>query len=251
MISKRSCITVVGTTLLVLTGVVLTYGTIPAPNGVIYGCYNKSGGTLRAIDNAVTKCASNETQLTWNQTGPQGTIGPAGPQGLPGTAGIQGLPGTAGIQGLPGAAGSQGPVGPAGPAGSAGSGGLSHVYMARVASANTSPTSTTVATLTIPSAGAYIIDAKAVFGLNFSGNIALGGSCQLLYFPPTALPGDSAATSLPPTASSENISSEVSLQDAQTFSVPTAIELACSSPGFFSVPVQNVVVRATLVGGVN
>ncbi len=50
----------------VLIGVVLTYATIPAPNGVIYGCYDKSG-SIRVIDNSVTTCsfkkAKNLTEL--------------------------------------------------------------------------------------------------------------------------------------------------------------------------------------------
>ena len=61
-----------------MVGVVLMRATVPAPTGVIYACYNKSGGNIRVIDNAVTACNANETQRTWNQTGPQGPIGPIG-----------------------------------------------------------------------------------------------------------------------------------------------------------------------------
>ena len=60
---------------------------IPASNGVIYGCYNKVGGVMRLIDNAATQCASNEVQINWNQTGPQGAMGPQGPQGQTGAMG--------------------------------------------------------------------------------------------------------------------------------------------------------------------
>jgi hypothetical protein len=109
--TKNSCITVVSTTSLVFIGAVLTYATIPAPDGVIYGCYNKSGGSIRVIDTAVTKCSSNETQLTWNQTGPQGPIGLQGP------AGPTGATGTAGPIGATGATGATGPAGPAGTGG--------------------------------------------------------------------------------------------------------------------------------------
>jgi hypothetical protein len=52
--------------------------TIPDSNGAIHGCYVKSGGTLRVIDDAVTPCKSGETSLNWN------TAGPPGPPGLSG-----------------------------------------------------------------------------------------------------------------------------------------------------------------------
>jgi len=89
--SKRFLKLSTATAVLVICGLVLTYATIPDSNGVIHACYNKSGGSIRVIDDSVTKCNSNETSLSWNVTGPPGPIGPAGPQG---------------------AAGPQGPVGP-------------------------------------------------------------------------------------------------------------------------------------------
>ena len=67
--SKKRLLITSGATFVLLIGAVAIFATIPAPSGVIYGCFNKSGGTLRVIDNAVTTCGSNETQLTWNQTG--------------------------------------------------------------------------------------------------------------------------------------------------------------------------------------
>jgi len=93
---------------------VIAYSSIPGADGVIYGCYKKSGGTLRVIDKSVTNCAESETLLSWNQTGPQGPAGPQGPQGE------QGLVGPAGPTGPQGPAGPQGPEGPAGPAGASG-----------------------------------------------------------------------------------------------------------------------------------
>jgi hypothetical protein len=100
MISRQTWRAVIGVAVLITAGVVLTHATIPSSSGVIYGCFNKSGGSIRVIDDAVTKCGSNEQQLTWNQTGPQGPIGPIGPQGPTGAAGAQGQ------------IGPQGPVGP-------------------------------------------------------------------------------------------------------------------------------------------
>jgi hypothetical protein len=58
-----------------LVGVVLIRASIPSPSGVIFGCFDRSSGSLRVIDNATTTCKPEETQLTWNQTGPQGPIG--------------------------------------------------------------------------------------------------------------------------------------------------------------------------------
>jgi hypothetical protein len=63
------------------------YATIPGGDGVIHGCFAKSGGSLRVIDASVTNCKSGETALNWNQTGPSG---PAGPAGATGPAGVSG-----------------------------------------------------------------------------------------------------------------------------------------------------------------
>ena len=77
-------------------------------DGVISGCYDKTG-KLRVIDaQAGAKCASAEKPLAWNQ---QGQPGPAGAQGATGPAGAQGATGPAGPQGVPGPAGQSGIVG--------------------------------------------------------------------------------------------------------------------------------------------
>lgn len=75
--------------LLGLAGVVLVgaaftgvaWATIPGEDGVIHGCYLRSGGTLRVIDASVTNCKRGEVALNWNVSGPQG---PPGPTGSPG-----------------------------------------------------------------------------------------------------------------------------------------------------------------------
>ena len=75
------------TTVGVVLGVMLIAGiavaSIPGPDGVIHGCYKTSDGKLRVIDSSAS-CASGETALAWNQTGPQGATGATGPQGTPG-----------------------------------------------------------------------------------------------------------------------------------------------------------------------
>jgi hypothetical protein len=75
---------------------------IPGPNGVIHGCYKRSGktqGALRVIDTgAGQSCVSGEAALKWNRTGPpgpQGEPGPTGPQGPQGEPGADGADATA------------------------------------------------------------------------------------------------------------------------------------------------------------
>jgi len=81
------------------------YATIPGGDGVIHGCYSKSGGALRVIDASVTNCKAGETSLSWSE---RGLPGPAGPQG---EQGEQGEPGEQGEQGESGPPGPQGPAG--------------------------------------------------------------------------------------------------------------------------------------------
>ena len=108
----------------------IAYASIPSPDGVIHGCYTKSGGSLRVIDDSVTNCKSGETSLNWNQTGARGPTGQAGPTGVTGPSG---------------------PVGPQGPS------------SAQSISASFVPLSgkTTVATMNV-GAGAYAIQTKTV-----------------------------------------------------------------------------------------
>jgi hypothetical protein len=75
------------------------YATIPGSDGVIHGCYAKSGGAVRVIDASVTNCKSGETSLNWDQHGQPGPEGPRGEQGPPGPQGEQGPPGPQGEQG--------------------------------------------------------------------------------------------------------------------------------------------------------
>jgi len=44
----------------------ITYAAIPTA-GVIYGCYLRSGGTLRVIDPATTTCKVGEMLLTFKE----------------------------------------------------------------------------------------------------------------------------------------------------------------------------------------
>jgi hypothetical protein len=80
--------------------------TIPDSDQVIHGCYSKSGGSLRVIDNTVTNCAKTETALNWNVQGPQGIQGLQGIQGPKGDQGVQGVQGQQGVAGPPGPSGT-------------------------------------------------------------------------------------------------------------------------------------------------
>lgn len=73
---------------LAITGI--ASATIPT-DGVISGCYSRSGGALRVIDATVTKCGKSETSLAWNVQGPVGPQGDAGPIGPTGPAGANGV----------------------------------------------------------------------------------------------------------------------------------------------------------------
>ncbi len=88
-----------GITAVLLTGGAVAYSAIPdSDDGEIHGCRNNLTGSLRVIDDqAGQNCSPGQTEITWNQTGPQGIPGPAGPQG---ETGPQGEPGESGL-GLP------------------------------------------------------------------------------------------------------------------------------------------------------
>jgi hypothetical protein len=152
-----------------------TYASIPGPSGVITGCYNKSGGTLRVIDSSVTNCGSNETKITWNQVGPQGPIGLQGPAGPQGPQGVQGPAGATGPQGPQGPAG---PHGPAGPAGVPGTSAATFAFNNGVIGITTDYT--LVASKALP-VGSWAIQANVELGGagSFSGLTSFATDCQL------------------------------------------------------------------------
>jgi hypothetical protein len=66
----------------------VAYSSIPDPMGVIHGCYENSGRTLRVIDTgAGQSCGAAETALNWSQRGPAGPTSAQGPQGAQGPPG--------------------------------------------------------------------------------------------------------------------------------------------------------------------
>ena len=89
----------------------VAYATIPDGGGVIHACYDKQSGQARIFDpagGAIKGCGKTESDVSWNQTGPQG---PAGPTGAPGTPGQQGLKGDKGDTGNLALAGQSCPSG--------------------------------------------------------------------------------------------------------------------------------------------
>lgn len=234
MFRKRFLTVSAAMVVMVLVGVIATHATIPAPTGVIYGCYDNAG-KLRVIDNATTTCKTNETQLTWSQTGPQGPIGPQGPQGPTGVQGPAGLQGPAGPQGA---------TGPAGP---------SHAYFTENESSalplNT--VATQLLTLTV-SAGDYIIDAKTM--LTNGGSNSNEVACWLSYASGTTTIGDQSGATVPPPSPTQVVGLMTeSVHDAQTFSGTTTISFLCNqqTPPQLLVEAEFYTLRAVLVGGIN
>jgi hypothetical protein len=99
------------------------YAQIPDANGVIHGCYSRSGGSLRVVDEGQS-CKTGEWSISWNQQGQPGQAGPAGAQGPAGPAGAAGPAGPVGPKGDPGVKGDTGATGPAGADGAKGADGM-------------------------------------------------------------------------------------------------------------------------------
>jgi hypothetical protein len=134
----RRIVGVLGVTSLVVVVAAgaVAFADIPEGDGVFHGCYDKSTGALRLVDNK--GCRDDERKVTWNERGPRGESGkdgrdgkdgkdgadgargPAGPKGEAGPAGPPGERGEQGLTGADGAMGHEGPVGPDGPPGPVG-----------------------------------------------------------------------------------------------------------------------------------
>lgn len=152
----------------------------PSAGEHMRGCVNASGG-LRIVGASET-CRGNESFVSWNTAGPQGSQGPAGPMGATGPQGPRGLPGERGgngaqgmqgERGLAGPKGDRGDVGPQGPAGPEGPQGP-----AGASSANTEMSRSSL-TFVAPRANPTTIDVTcpadhiAVSGAHFFGNFDL------------------------------------------------------------------------------
>jgi hypothetical protein len=75
----RSRVALAALTVAAISAGGIAYAAIPDGTGLIHGCRAEPGGALRVIDSEQGEaCRPNETELTWNQTGPRGSQGPAG-----------------------------------------------------------------------------------------------------------------------------------------------------------------------------
>jgi hypothetical protein len=95
-------------------------GAAVAQDGDTYaGCISPTGNLINVAvgDEPTQPCDAAATQITFNETGPQGE---AGQQGDPGNAGAPGKAGDSGDPGAPGEAGPQGPQGDPGETGAQG-----------------------------------------------------------------------------------------------------------------------------------
>ena len=145
-LTRRSQGTIALSVVVLILLTAIAYASIPGSDGVIYGCFKKSGGSLRVIDRSVTNCSRDETLISWNQTGPEGPQGPQGETGPQGPAGPQG---------------AEGPAGPTGPAGPQGPSGITTATFALApASVRIETAMTQVASKTLP-AGNWAVVATA------------------------------------------------------------------------------------------
>ncbi len=225
--------TLVLSTMTVLFMSIIAFASIPGANGVIYGCYTNSNGTLRVIDNSTAQCKSNETALNFNQTGPPGPQGLQGPQGATGATGAAGPQGPAGRDGREGAPGT------------AGASGTSTAYFARQDGSpllNHFPMA--ILSKDVP-AGSYVINAKVV-GVNLSRN-AQNIVCSL------GPDGDTSTVRIEGLNAYTGANRQVIvLQDAKTFSDPATITLTCNNDDFsLGTIVESGVLTAIKVDAIN
>jgi Collagen triple helix repeat (20 copies) len=100
------------------------YASTTAASQTYTGCLKSGVISNVAIGSTpTTSCQKPATQISWNQTGPQGEQGIQGPKGDQGEQGIQGdtgATGPIGPAGPTGNTGATGPIGPAGPTGNTG-----------------------------------------------------------------------------------------------------------------------------------
>jgi hypothetical protein len=188
---------------------------IPSANGVIHGCYMKSGGALNVIDTNVTACKSGQTSLDWNQRGVTGATGPQGPFGANGATGPPGLAGSTGLAGPTGPKGATGGKGPTGATGS------SHGYYKSIGtfSVGLATSFAQIQSISLP-AGSYIAWATGTADDQKMNQDTL---CELLQGA-TVLDSAESGTSLTAFGSSA-----VSLTGGFTLTSPGSVEWDCET----------------------
>jgi hypothetical protein len=223
----------------------VAYATIPDANGVIHGCYAKSGGGLRVIDDGVINCAKSETSLNWNVRGVTGAQGPQGAEGPQGPTGPQGSQGTQGQQGPQGAQGQPGAQGPTGPSGT------SHAYYSLNNNGKFDKNGARVAQIVNLPAGSYIVTAAGQVG-NFVDDSTQ--TCELITGITTiqtvAIDTFSVQTAGDRTAASGGLT----LTGPVTLATPGSVEVDCSTSDHSSTSdgsVTDLDMTAISVGGLN
>ena len=203
---RKSGIAIAATAVVTAATGIVAYATIPDGNGVIHGCYSKSTGTIRVIDDSVTNCSSKETSLNWNVQGQQGPQGATGPQGLQGP---QGASGPQGSQGVPG------PAGPTGPSGT------SHGYLATSSDAavGTIPSYSNVGAIYSVPPGIYMIWAQVALGDSLNEPI---GAC-VLKINGTAISNTSTAFTL------KSGNGNLTIVSAATLTATSNVEVDCDA----------------------
>jgi uncharacterized repeat protein (TIGR02543 family) len=99
---RKRLITTAAGTLVAATIAGVAWASIPGAGNVYTACMLKGVGTIRLIDkslpstNLMSRCTDKETEISWNQTGQPGPVGPQGSKGDVGPAGPQGAKGDPG-----------------------------------------------------------------------------------------------------------------------------------------------------------
>ena len=184
----------------------VAWASIPGPEGIIHGCYQKRGGQLRVIDTAKHgRCGRREDELNWEE------VGPPGPRG-----------GT-GARGATGPKGATGPTGPQGP---------SNAFTAsQTGVIGLSSTPRSVLALSLP-AGRYVLSASVrVADEGGPGEPAQQAACKLQGAPAPA--AEASATATIPYASGVTAAETLPLEDAVSLPAADTLELACAqqTPG--------------------
>ena len=181
LISKvpSTALAAAGVAVLLGGGGVVALAAIPGNNGKIHACYDKTG-SLRVIDPSAhggglqQHCASNETPITFDQTGPRG------PRGLRGARGPKGDQGATGLQGPTGATGPQGSPGTKGDTGATGPATAPTVYSDANSGVDVPGQGNrkTIASVTVP-AGSYAVQAKTIITRAELTDAEMIASCHL------------------------------------------------------------------------
>jgi hypothetical protein len=197
----------------------VAYASIPGPDGAIHGCYAKNGNF--SVVDSTQKCASNQTSLTWNQTGP------AGPQGQQG---------------------QQGPAGPAGSTGPQGPAGIAVGYSAQLPGGSTASLSpfpgTIVAETAAVQAGTYYVSGSVdVFNSSGDNNFV---SCWTTDPTGTDLTFGAFRTDIP-----VEFDATVSVTGVVMANAGDTIQMKCQDGSGESARAYSAVLTATLIGGAN